>query len=213
MKRVLLAAVALMLMVATSANAWDAPKKKEEIKVDNSVMEVEWQDSTDIEMLKQVRSDLKRARGDKDIKTLKVTIISPGGPVVTSLEIARLVRQASEKGLVIEIHAVALCASGCTFVLAAGTPGHRYITKEALYFVHPLQVGGGFGSSSCGAYTNEPKSDQDKIINVLLDTMRDMYMRFSGKDKATVEKWLTCGNEQAGNGDLAVSLGLADKTE
>ncbi len=38
-------------------------------------------------------------------------------------------------------------------------------------------------------------------------------MKFTGKDKATVEDWLTCGKERVGRGQLAVDMGIADKVE
>ena len=210
--RAMLAAALLVSTLFGSASAWDVPKKKAELVADETVQDVTWEDSADLDMLRRVRSDIKSAQNDKKIKTLRITLLSPGGPVITSLEIARLVRKASDSGLIMEFHAVGLCASGCTFILAAGTPGKRFITHETLYLVHSLQSGGGFGRT-CGAYTPEPKTEDEKVINALLDMMRDMYMKFSGKDKATVEKWLTCGEEQAGGGELAVKLGLADKVE
>ena len=58
---------------------------------------VRWEGVTDLDMLKQVRADLDAAVKDR-VKTLRVTLTSPGGPVITSLEIARLVRDASDKG-------------------------------------------------------------------------------------------------------------------
>jgi ATP-dependent protease ClpP protease subunit len=150
---------------------------------------------------------------DSKIKVLKVFLVSGGGPVISSLEIARLVRNASEKGLIVEFHAEALCASGCTFVLAAGTPGHRFISKFALFLVHPPQGGGGFGPPSCMNHVDDAKSQDDKVTNVILDLMRDSYIRFTGKTPAEVEVWITCGNEQVGEGDLAVKLNMADATE
>ena len=161
---------------------------------------------------------------------------SPGGPVVTSLEIARLVRQASNDGMVIEIQAEALCASGCTFVLASGTPGHRFITKNALYLVHPIQ-GVSMFSRVCvdrkGVHeddydpdakpstsdvardkqdeTAKKKSEQEKVIDALYDAMEDQYMEYSGQSLETVRRWMECGRSQAGLGQLAVDLRLADQ--
>jgi len=128
------------------------------------------------------------------------------------LEIARLVRDASDKGLVVEFHAEALCASGCTFVLAAGTPGHRFISKWALFLVHPIQ-GGGFGGGSCIEHSDNPKTQDEKAINAIYDLMRDSYVRYTGQTPAQVEVWLTCGNEQVGGGALAVTLNIADVAE
>jgi ATP-dependent protease ClpP protease subunit len=158
-------------------------------------------------MLKQVRSDLTFDK-DSKVKTLRVALASGGGPVFTSLEIARLVRDASDKGLVVEIHAEMMCASGCTLVLASGTPNHRFISKWALFLVHPPQSDGG-----CVQHVDVPKTQEEKVTNVLFDLMRDAYVRFTNQSKDDVEKWLTCGNENVGNGQLAVTLHVADAVE
>jgi ATP-dependent protease ClpP protease subunit len=168
---------------------------------------VRWEGMTDSDMLKQVRSDLDAAK-KAHVKTLRVYIMSPGGPVITSLEIARLVRDASDAGLVIEMHAEALCASGCTFVLASGTPGHRFISRSALFLVHPPQ-----DMSGCQSYTPDPQTPDDKVKDTLLELMRDSYMRYTGLPQDLIEFWLTCGNEQVGPGGLAVRLSMADATE
>ena len=173
---------------------------------------VRWEGSTDLDMLKQVRADLDAAAKAK-VKTLRVYITSPGGPVITSLEIARLIRDTTERtGLVVEIHAQALCASGCTFVLASGTPKHRFISKWALFLVHPPQ-GGGFGPPSCISRVDDPQTQDDKVTDVLLDLMRDHYVRYTLAAPDEVTRWLTCGNEQVGRGELATRLNMADATE
>jgi len=195
-----------------SVEAWEPAKTKEEVKRDESIKEVLWQGGTDEDMLKQVREDISNARDDKKIKTLKVTLLSPGGLVVTALEIARLVRKASDAGLVVEIHAVALCASGCTFVLAAGTPGKRFISSEAFFLVHAPQQRG-YASSECVKYVPDPKTVDDKITNVILDMLRDAYIKYTGHKAAEVETWLTCEKEIVGPGTLAVAMGIADKTD
>jgi hypothetical protein len=195
------------LMLPASSYSWTKPAA-DEVKSDE-VKSVRWEGDTDLDMLKQVRTDLGDATAkDSKIKVLRVSLMSPGGPVITSLEIAHLVRKASDKGLIVEIHAEALCASGCTWVLASGTPGKRYISKYALFLVHPIQ-----GEMGCVQHVDKPKAPDEKLINALLDIARDAYMRYTGRDKATVENWLSCGQEQVGGGDLAKSLNMADQLE
>jgi ATP-dependent protease ClpP protease subunit len=208
----LLHAALALLLAASPVLAWDAPAPKKEVEVDKSVKEVRWQDACDMDMLKAAREDISSARNDKDVKTLRVSIMSPGGPVITCLEIARLVREASKAGLVVEVHAQAFCASGCTFILAAGTPGKRFIGAGAFYLVHPPQAGG-FGSAECVAHVAEPKTVEDKVKNTLLDMLRDRYVEYSGRPAKEVEEWLTCEHERVGLGALAVAMGLADATE
>ena len=203
----LLAALMLVFVAVSPISAWEEPKAPDE-KADKTVREVLYEGQTDLDMVHAVRSDLQYIRDNKEIKTLRITLVSPGGPALTAFEIARLLNRASERGLVVEIHATALCASGCTFVLAAGTPGRRFITKETLFFVHPMQ-----DQSGCVKYTKDPKTDDEKIKNTLLDMGRDAYMKYTKRPQKEVESWLTCGNEQAGGGDLAVKLNMADKVE
>ncbi len=206
--RSLLAALVALFIAVSPAAAWEKPAQKEEPKIDKTVREVLWQDATDLDMLKQVRSDIEYARNDKDVKTLRATLLSPGGPVITALEIARLVRKASDSGLAVEIHAVGLCASGCTFVLAAGTPGKRFVDSGAVIVVHGPRDGSG-----CVRYTHDAKTEEDKIRNTVLEALRNAYAKYTGKPREVTEKWVTCDNEQTGFGELAVGLGLADKVE
>ncbi len=169
---------------------------------------VRWEGQTDMTMLHQVQEDLDQA-AKNNIGILKVSLSSPGGPVLTSLAIAKLVRDTEEKtGLIIEIHASIMCASGCTFVLASGSPGHRYIDKEILFLVHPMQSDGG-----CVVHVPLPLTQEDKATDVLFDLMRTAYIRYTGHSLKDVTEWTTCGKELVGKGDLALVLNMADKLE
>lgn len=173
---------------------------------------VRWEGPTDADMLKQARDDVAETLSSK-ATTLKVTINSGGGPIFTSLAIARLVRDASDKGLVVEMHAEGLCASGCTFVLAAGTPGHRYIDSMTLFLVHSMQKLGDDDEPTCVSYVPDPTTQGAKADDVLLHIMRDTYARYTKASPDTIEKWITCGNEQVGRGDLALQMGFVDAVE
>jgi len=169
---------------------------------------VRWEGVTDIDMLHQVQKDLDQAVKD-NVKVLNVSLSSPGGPVLTSLEIAKLVRDTSERtGLIVEIHASMLCASGCTWVLASGTPGHRYINHDILFLVHSMQDRDG-----CVTYVPDPKTPDDKATDRIFDMMRSAYMRYTGRSVKEVTEWTTCGKELVGPGELAVQLNMADHTE
>ncbi len=201
MKRLFLFAFAIISILATSVYS---------LNYFIGTRQVYWEGETGIEMLHQVQADLDSMhKGQK----LVVTITSPGGPVVTSLEIARLVRQASDRGVIVEIHATALCASGCTIVLSSGTPNYRFITKQALFLVHPPQQGSGFGPSRCVDRVETPKDVDEKVSNVFYDSLVNAYVKYTGKDKATILELIKCGNEQVGFGVLALQLGIADRLE
>lgn len=174
-----------------------------------AVIETTWEGTTDLDMLHKIEADLKAA---KDARTgLRVTLRSPGGAAVLCLEMARLIRNASDAGTVVEIHGSAVVASCGTVVLAAGTPGHRYIARTTLFLVHPFQKRE-YGESSCLTRVANPKTEDDKILVSLFDTMYDTYARLTGRDRVTVIKWLLCGNETVG-AENAVAMGLADKLE
>ena len=210
MKQLLSVLLALALLVSPiSAADWKTPKQPTSTLAVVEVLDrVVWEGATDADMLKQARIDIERAWGNN--QTLSITLISAGGPVITSLEIARLIWVAQQRGQVIEIRGAGLIASGATFVLAAATPGRRFISKWAFFLVHPPQRGGFFSEPSCLAVTPEPKTVDEKAVNTLLILMRDMYIEFTKKSQEEVEKWLTCGNEVVGTGALAIPMGIAD---
>ncbi len=156
---------------------------------------------------------LNLALDDDDVDSIVFDVDSPGGEATAGFSSARLLRQLSDKGAVkVEIHASGLCASACTWILASGTPGYRYIDAFTLVLIHPVQKGSMFGSSCIERQSTE-KSQDDKLGNAYLDLARDLYMKFTGQSKETVEKWLSCGHEQAGQGQLAVTLKMADVVE
>lgn len=163
----------------------------------------------DSDMLDKVRATLDEAR-QTHARKVRFNMLSPGGPVFPALEIARIVRDAYDKdGIVIEIHASTLCASGCTIILAAGSPGHRFIHKQTLFLVHAVQ--GGFGG--CMDWPKEPKTQDEYALAAVYAMLRDSYVRSTGQAPAEVEDWLVCGKERVGTGELAVELKIADAVE
>lgn len=206
-----LTALLAMVLLPLSAYGWRTPAS--ESLPDDQVRVTRWDGEVNDDFLKAVRSDIEASTspGSK-VKVLKVGLMSPGGSVITGLEVVRLMREAEAKGLRIEIRASSLCASMCTFVIAAGSPGYRFTTKQTLVLVHPPQIASLF-SASCINYAEKPKDQTERVSDALLDIMVEEYIMLTGKDRATVEDWLTCGNEQAGNGTLLVSLNMADRVE
>ncbi len=163
---------------------------------------------TDLEMLDKVRAALGEARmhGRHQVS---FTLISPGGSVVPALEIAREIRDAYDRdGIVVEIHAQTLCASGCTFVLAAGTPGHRFINPATLFLVHPIQSGRG-----CLENPPVPVEQDEKVVATMYGMLRDAYVRYTSQSPEVVQDWLICGKERVGRGMLAVDMHIADAVE
>lgn len=177
---------------------------------ENTVEEISLLGEIDVDMLNQVKNGIKAAQEQQGkIKTLRITISSPGGSALGGLEIGKIIRDASDNGIVVQIKAEILCASACTFVLASGTPGYRYVTSQTLILVHGLQSNDSM-TLSCHDYKQMPTTQDDKIANVILDMIHKLYSRLTGKSLEVVRTWTICGNEQAGGGELAVKLGLAD---
>lgn len=214
-RALLLWSFVVLTLCSLQVSAWKTHEHTGAADVSSETVKVvRWEGSTDGDMLKQARSDIADATAkDSKIKTLRVSIMSGGGPAFTSMGIARIVREASDKGLIVEIHAEELCASGCTFVLASGTPGHRYMGKYALLLVHGLQDGSMFGTPTCIEHVDAPKTQEEMIDNGLYDLLRDGYARYTGVAPAEIEKWLTCGDERVGTGELAVKMHIADVAE
>jgi hypothetical protein len=165
--------------------------------------EAEWTGFIGMELRQQAQNDLEAASG---CDVLVVSLYSPGGSVFDTLEMVRLLEQTKRNGLVVEVRGHTLIASGATFLLAAGSPGHRYVEPETLVLIHGIQV----GWYGCKEHVNDPKEEFDKFFNVMYERLVVEYSRLSGRPIRETWGWLECGNAQAGNGWLLKNLGLAD---
>ncbi len=148
----------------------------------------------------------------KQLKKVVLGIISPGGEAISGFTVARMLRKLSNKGVIVEIHAFGLCASACTWILASGTPGYRFVDKYTFVLIHPVQNMKN-GEMSCMSTIKDPKTVEDRINNLYLQIAKELYMEFTGHAAKTVEEWMTCGREQAGEGQLLITLGMADKLD
>ena len=177
--------------------------KTKEIRIDGGISTVD---------LNEVRKLIKEIEEDSAVNKVSVGITSPGGEATAGFTIAKLFRRLSTRGIAVEIHASGMCMSACTWILASGTPGLRFIEKDTLVLVHPVQFIGRHGLQ-CISYVEKPTDVDEKVGNAYLELARDLYMEFTGRDLKTVQGWMTCGREQVGRGKLAVQLGMADKIE
>lgn len=203
---------AMALMVTVSISGSEAWEVKPAVDTPETTITANLRGPTDDDMIKVVSGILERAQAkDSKINTVKFNIVSPGGPIFSIIELTQMIRNASDAGLIVEMHAHTLCASGCTFVLASATPGHRTIAPMTMFLVHPPQRGGFFGAPSCIEHPEKATTVDEKISAIMLEMMRDLYMRFTGQDQKTVEGWLTCGKETVGTGQSAVDMKIADK--
>lgn len=169
--------------------------------------DVIWEGVTDIDMLNKVRADLAEAKLKN--KNLRVQLLSGGGPVIGCLEISRQVRNASDAGILVEIHGSGIVASCGTFILASGTPGHRYISSSTLFLMHAPQARSMYGPE-CVKWTDDPKTEDEKVANEIITLMVQAYERFTGKTGA--KAWLGCDASAVGVA-VALERGVADKVE
>jgi ATP-dependent protease ClpP protease subunit len=172
----------------------------------SSKCETRWSGTITYDFFETVRKDLQAAKG---CEKLVVTLYSPGGAVFDTLEVVREMQAARKAGLVIEIHARTLVASGATFVLGAGSPGHRYVSERALGLVHGIQQ----SWTGCTNYKEYPVTENDKFLNALIEQLVREYSELSGKPIRETAQWLACDNTQLGRAEFLVKLGLADHVE
>ncbi len=175
-------------------------------------MVVRWEGESDIDMLRQVERNLNMATTE-GYRVLRVDLTSPGGPIITSMEIARQIRRAVDNGLIVEIHARVIVASGGTFILAAGSPGRRFVAEGTLVVMHGLQSNGFMTPLHCVEPPDNPQTEREKVLKTLTDEMVKAFSRYTRRSPDEVRGWLKCGQERAGSAALAVELGLADRQE
>lgn len=161
-------------------------------------------------MVAQAITDFKAAEG---CKVLRIDLHSPGGLVTEGLELVRLIEKARESGQIVEIHGGGMVSSMATWIIAAGSPGHRYVFLHSLVVIHGLQSSGPFGERSCFTPPDPVVDEQDKIAVQMLETLAVLYAKYTGRPLEETRKWLKCGNEQHGNGWLLIKLGMADLIE
>lgn len=143
---------------------------------------------------------------------LTITLLSPGGSVFATVELSQLIKERRAAGTIVEIHGRSLVASGATVLLAAGTPGYRFIKKRTFAVVHGVQRISPFGQV-CVAYNPSATSDTDRLDNHHVIVMAQEYADSTHQPLAVTLKWLECAEAHIGNGDMLVNLHIADKVE
>lgn len=197
MKRLALFLSLSLLLSSCSTYLWKDP----------NLCKAWWLTEINQAFVAKVKADLTRVQ-ENGCKVIQVEVFSPGGSVVSTFEVVRLMQEARQKGLIIETYGRAMVASGATFVLAAGTPGHRYVGRHTFVLIHAPKRG--WGVVECITYVENPTTEDAKIENIIIDKMAEIYSELSGRPFSATKTWVTCGQEQAGGGELLIRLGLAD---
>jgi len=74
------------------------------------------------------------------VKYVVVYLNSPGGDLFEGLAVGQFMRELESKGWTFEVRVNGLAASAASIILAAGSPGKRYMSKYAFLMVHELSV-------------------------------------------------------------------------
>jgi ATP-dependent Clp protease protease subunit len=170
------------------------------------VCSVRWEGDVDGALLAKVRLDIAAA---EDCTVLRVDLNTSGGSVPVGIEIIREMEKAQNEDLIIEMHGGAVVASMGTFIMAAGSPGHRTAYRHAFVVVHGIQEQGG----ACYYPTVPPTTEQEKVGAVLVENLTQLLVRHTGQPASVVRTWFQCDNAQYGDGWLLLKLGMADKVE
>lgn len=130
---------------------------------------------------------------------ITIVINSPGGNIGDGLALVDTIRSSP---VPIRTISLGLAASMGAIILAAGTHGHRYISKHSRVMLHePLIQSGIGGSCSSVQATAEALMERKNLINNLLAD-------YTGKDLETINK--ACSYDHYMGGEEAVELGLVD---
>jgi len=137
------------------------------------------------------------------VKHIVIYLNSPGGEVFEGLGFAQLMLDLQSKGITIEVRCYGLAASAAAIILAAGTPGHRYIADCSFVMVHELWVFKLFSVQSVSQVEKEAKvmrKVQNAIIQMLAN--RTKLSPEELKRRCAAETWISA--------QQAIEWGFAD---
>jgi ATP-dependent protease ClpP protease subunit len=113
-------------------------------KYDNTIHVIKEIDSnTQVMFCHQLRkiAEKELPKSQKERKNIKIRTCSPGGSIPAVMAMVTYMEDLQEKGLIIETYGEGFVASGGSKILAAGSKGHRYITRYGNVLFHQPQLG------------------------------------------------------------------------
>jgi len=137
------------------------------------------------------------------LAVIVIYLNSPGGEVFEGLGFAQLMLDLQSKGITIEVRCYGLAASAAAIILAAGSPGHRYIADCSFVMVHELWVFKLFSVQSVSQVEKEAKvmrKVQNAIIQMLAN--RTKLSPEELKRRCAAETWISA--------QQAIEWGFAD---
>lgn len=105
----------------------------------------------------------------KERKNIKVRTCSPGGSIPAVMAMVTYMEYLQEQGLIIETYCDGGTSSGGSKLLAAGSKGHRYITRYGNVLFHQPQLGK-FGYSTLQEEiksVEQSKRDWEQLKNMI----------------------------------------------
>ncbi|MBQ5816496.1 MAG: ATP-dependent Clp protease proteolytic subunit [Oscillospiraceae bacterium] len=132
---------------------------------------------------------------------ITMLINSPGGSIQEGLVLIDVMR--SHKGAINTV-SLGIAASMAAVILAAGTKGHRYISKSSQAMLHQPLISGGVPAGSCSEVEGVAKSliarkkQLDDLLVTLTERPRKEILKLTAKDTYL-------------NAEEALKYGLVDK--
>lgn len=137
------------------------------------------------------------------VKHIVVYLNSAGGDLFDGLGFAQLMLELQSRGLTVEVRCYGLAASAAAVILAAGSPGHRYIADCSFVMVHELWVFKWFSVQSV--------SQVEKEAKVMRKLQNAMIKMLAGRIKLSPEELKRrCAEETWISAQQAIEWGFAD---
>ena len=137
------------------------------------------------------------------IKHIVIYLNSPGGSFFDGLSFAQLMLELQSRGVTIEVRCYGIAASAAAVILAAGSPGHRWIADCSFVMVHELLVFKFLSTQSV--------SQVEKEAKVMRKLQNAMIQMLASRIKLSPEELKKrCAEETWISAQQAVEWGFAD---
>lgn len=146
-------------------------------------------------------SQISLLAADAPNEPITMLINSPGGSILDGLVLIDVMQAC---GCVIRTVSLGIAASMAAVILAAGTKGHRYISRHSQVMLHQPLLSRGLPASNC--------SEVESIAQSLLERKKELdnlLSKLTGKEKKEI-RMLTAKDTYL-KADEAVKHGLVDK--
>lgn len=137
---------------------------------------------------------------EKPGEEITILINSPGGSIQDGLVLIDVMK--AYDGIVKTV-SLGIAASMAAVILAAGTKGHRYCSKNSQVMLHQPLISGGIPGGNCSEIEEVAKS-----LVARKNQLNGLLTEFTGKPKEEIEK-LTAKDNYLG-ADEALKYGLID---